>query len=351
MNSCSHIGWFYLSGRDETHIHYGNRVQYIIQEMTNADKQYPSTIFFIGSKSKDVALRQLFPHNNIRRGTHNGAVNLRLDSSTITSDFPLLFADGDPQTQIPHRLGTAACHENTTIPLSRSLTPQSSIRCLYARLVALFTDVVCIFAEDLGGLTETAKFLVNWVRFGDPSNLPRVIRPRVLIVTCEDDTATTHQVLGIDEVRFILDQEDQNLRSQVFTSINLIQLPGDHVSALAKHRRLKEVLLTEVDRSRIQRIEQRVLFSAVHMEAFFHQAFTNLAQSLDKPFDFISKSRTGNELDETYSDHVMIFANVCMENFVSMKSLSHFIASSILLDAYPPRMHGKTLYVVRSQHS
>ena len=259
---------------------------------------------------------------------------------SINSDFPLLFADGDPQIQIPHRLGTMTCHENTNVPFnSRASTSRTSIQCLYARLVALFTDVVVIFAEDLGGLTETARFLITWVRLGDPSSLSKCVRPRVMIVTCEEDTAETHQVLGIEDLRCMLDQEDQTLRGQVFSSMSIIHLPGNHVSDLAKCRILKEVLLKEVDLSRIQRIEQRLLFSAIHLEAFSHRALKHISHSLDTPYDFIGQSRTGNELDDIYADHMMIFASVCKENFLSFKSLSYYVASSILLDAYPPRMH------------
>jgi len=74
--------------------------------------------FFLGRKSKDVVLRQIFPNNNIRRERHDGIVNLRLDSSTISSELPLLFADADTQASVPQRLGTMTCHENTTVSLA-----------------------------------------------------------------------------------------------------------------------------------------------------------------------------------------------------------------------------------------
>ena len=69
--------------------------------MTNPAVQRPSLILLIGRKQKDAALREIFPHNNIRRGRHDGSVNLRLDSSTISADLPLLFADADPYSVIP----------------------------------------------------------------------------------------------------------------------------------------------------------------------------------------------------------------------------------------------------------
>jgi len=342
MNSCHHLGWFYLSGRGGFHLHHRSRASNVIREMTNPDTQHPSMIFFIGKRSKDAALRELFPNNNIRRGNKDGIVNLRLDSSTFSSDLPLLFADGDPSVPIPHRLGATACHQQTTFPLAWSLDQQQSVlQVLYARLVALFSDVICIFADDLGGLDKVADFLVRWVRLGSPSCLPAKVRPRVVIVLREEDAAVTHRVLQIDDLQINLQREHPELRAQVFSSISLMHLAGDHVSSLARHRRLKEVLLTEVEALRTGRIEHRLLFSATHFEAFFRYAVQHVATSIDVPFDFIASTRVYNRIEDDYRDHIAAFVSLSNERFGSYESLTSFIASSILMDAYPPRMHGK----------
>ena len=342
MNSCHHVGWFYLSGRESFHLHYGNRAANVIREMSNPDSQCPSLVFFIGGKCKSAALPELFPHNNLRRGTREGAVNLRLDSSSFASDFPLLIADGDPKIPIPHRLGPTMCHEQKTIPLGWASDRQQNIRLiLYARLVALFSDVVCIFADDFGGLTGVAEFLIQWVRMGAPSSLPLSIRPRVVIVARKEETAVTHNILEIEDLRMMLRQEGQETYAQVFSSISLMHLGGDHVSPLARHRRLKEVILLEVDVSRRERIERRVHFSATHFEAFFHGAVQHLAKSIDEPFNFIGCTRLCNPIEGEYRDHIATFVSLSNESFLPYESVVSFIASSILMDAYPPRMHGK----------
>jgi len=329
MNTCNHVGWFYLSGRESLHLHYGTRTSNVVHEMAAPDKQYPSMIFFIGRQCKDAALREMFPNNNIRRGNRDGIVNT-----------PLLFADGNPLAPIPIRLGDTTCHEQNTLPLAWSAPQdQSILHFMYARLVALFSNVICIFAEDLGGLDGVAKLLKRWIEKGDASTLPTRVRPRVIIVLREEEEAATHGVLQMEDLQHEL--RDQEARAKAFSSISLIYLAGEYISPLARHRRLKEVLLAEVEVSRLERIEQRLHFSAVHFDAFFKSAIHHLARSSDEPFDFIESSRLQNRVQDDYSDHIATFVALSNDVFISYESLTSFIASSILMDAYPPRMHGK----------
>ena len=37
-NACNHIGWFNLSGRDNYHIHHGQRTAHVVDEMTSPEK-------------------------------------------------------------------------------------------------------------------------------------------------------------------------------------------------------------------------------------------------------------------------------------------------------------------------
>lgn len=340
MNQCHHIGWFHLSGKASYSFHYGNRTRVILQEMTNAETQYPSLIFFIGSRFKETALRELFPNNNIRRAHRNGMVNLRLDSSTISSDLPLLFADADPRRFIPHELGPTPCHEHETTPLEWQLRQSDLARTLYARLVAPFADVVCIFADDFNGLGNVASFLVHWVRMGSASTLPIAVRPRVLIVAREA-TAATHDVLEMEDLRYRLDKESLFARDEVFSSVSIIHLAGDHVSPRAQHRRLREVLMMELEEARNVRIRQKCHFSALHFEAFFRRSIEHIAHSITEPFDFIASTRQANEVTNNYAEHFKSFVSLGTEYFVAYQSLVSFIASAIMMDAYPPRMHSK----------
>ena len=341
MNLCNHIGWFNLSGRDGLHIHHDHRATSIIQQMTDPATQHPSMIFFLGRKCKDTALREIFPHNNIRRGRYDGLVNLRLDSSTISADVPLIIADADPFACIPSRIGAVSCHRTNALPLNWRLPPpKNPIYTLYARLVALFTDVVCIFADDFGGLDSVTSFLKQWIEHGNPSDLPLSLRPRVIVVLREDSVAATYDVLAMENFRHEL-HGFQDSRFDAFSSISLIHLPGDNISSLARHRRLKEFLQSEAESLRFQRIENRVHFTALHFEAFARQAIDHIANSITEPFGFIEKSRMVNTIYDDYTTHLTAFLCIGKDFFLPFQDQISFIASTIAMDAYPPRMHSK----------
>ena len=74
----------------------------------------------------------------------------------------------------------------------------------------------------------------------------------------------------------------------------------------------------------IQRLEQRVLFSAISLEVSLRRAFKHLARSMEELFDFMINSRIGNELDESSNDYIATFATPCKENFCPSKVLLSF---------------------------
>lgn len=344
MSAGDDICWLDLTENQGSCLEYFNRTSRVIQEMTNPDSQFPSLIFFLGRKSRESALRDLFPRNNIRRGHRSGFINLRLDSSTMTADHPLLFADSDPWSTIPRRISNHISRERRTIPITWKLPVDlSAANLIYGRLMFLFSDVICIFADDIGGLESVAAYITAWVKIGSASSLPQIIRPRVVIVQTEENLAATQSVLELEELQFCLEVENKQRRTEVFSSITLLRLQGAHLSSLARHQRLKDVLLKETDISRHFRLEEKVLFSATHFEAFFRQAMTHTAQSLAEPFDFIKSSRINNEIGMDYQIHLSSFVRLGRVNHLSSDMLTFIMASSILMDAYPPRMHSMIL--------
>jgi len=340
MNSCDHISWLQISGREETSIHHADRVVKVFNQLAAAQSQYPAMICFLGRKHKMTAMRELFPHNNFKRSHRGGFVNLRLDSATIESDFPLLLLDSDPMLPIRQLIHSPACHHEDVLPTSwPSSWEHSTIDTLYGRLIFLFCDVICLFAEDFDGLPQVACLLQSWLRVRSASSLPGTVRPRVIIVAKEETDSVTHSFLDLEDLRLGLQQEDIVRRSEVFASITLMRLAETQISSLARFRRLKEVILKEADRARAVRLEERVLFSAKHIQCFLHRAVQHTALSVTEPFDFIAKSRLGNELRQDYETHVCVFLNLARRYFLSMATVNRFLASSIIMDAYPPRMH------------
>ena len=255
MSNYNHISWLNITGEEHLYLHYGERIARILAELTEPHIQYPSVILFLGNKVRDLALRQIFPRNNLRRTHKNGIINLRLDSSTISADYPIWFADSDPLTKIPGSNGTQACHENISKALTWSTSQNSNpLDMIYCRLIFPFTDVICIFADDLGGLRAVTLILSRWIHARAASTLPGKVRPRLVIVTTEKEHSATSTVLEMDDLRYHLQQEEGNSREAVFSSIIVLRLTSESISQLARYRRLKEVLLQEVDTYRLLRM-------------------------------------------------------------------------------------------------
>ncbi len=226
------------------------------------------------------------------------------------------------------------------MPLSWQCQSSSkALRAVFTRLIAIFSSVIYIFAEDFGGLDDVATFLTQWIEFGNPSSLPLTVRPRVIVIVKEEEAAATYNVLAIEDLR----QRLQLDRAEIFSSISIVHLAGNHISSLARHWWLKEVIFSEIEAARVSRIESRVLFSAVHFEAFFRRAVDHVAHTITEPFDFIQSSRIDNEIYDDYRDHLISFLRTGKDFFLSYERLTSFIASTILMDAYPPKMHSKSI--------
>jgi hypothetical protein len=64
------------------------------------------------------------------------------------------------------------------------------------------------------------------------------------------------------------------------------------------------------------------------------------AATISKKFNFIAATRIGNEIRSDYPYHLQNFLTQAINSGIPADTMVSFIASSILMDAYPPRMHG-----------
>lgn len=344
MPSDFNTSWLNITGKQsEFYLQYLQRTLQVVKYMTHPEKQYPSTIFFIGKASKNSALSILFPYNNIQRKCKRGTINLHLDSTTVNSHTPLLFCESNPDNPIPEIINTKISQEVSTLPILFDFPSYYTLlNFIYARLIFLFSDTLCIFADDLGGLEKVIQSLTAWIHIGSSSILPTVIRPRVIIVLNKNTVIATHSVLELEEFQNNLQNINQTSRTNTFASIKLLRLEGAHLSSQAKYRRLKDVLLAENDLARQARIKQQVLFSATHFQNFFWQALNHTAKSVTTKFDFLSYSRITNEISADYSTHLFTFLELGQSHFLTYDKLAYFLASSMFMDFFVPRMHSKS---------
>lgn len=351
MKYCGHSHWLGLhTGDSKITFTHSDRAQTLVQELPSCESQKPSLFVLIGNTGKSLALRELISgptraKSTAKRG--HGEIHLHINSSTVFGDRPVLFADGDiPLHQKPSKaLSTEKCHEVTSriLPRLRDTIPTPSLQKaadnVYFRLLSPFTDVFCFFAADLGGLQPIARRIATWLDLGQPSTLPPETHPQIVIVV-ESSAPELQESHILDRFLRLLNEETQREISTQFAGVRILSLLSDgDVSAQARHRKLKECLMNTSDQVRLARLESRTLFSALHFAAFLNHACSHLAESVTQPFDFIRTSRLDNQPAPDLREHLINL----LTKIKTPQELTEFaiplIASSFLLDSYPPDMH------------
>ena len=339
-SSCKHTGWLDFTSAEEPILWDTGRLSRILLELANPINQRPSLLLFVGRKAKDNALRELFPCNNFQRAKRDGIATLTADTLSLQSQFPVLFAESDPLagSNLQHAV-TAQCHENIPLPIHWRLhTPQSLSDFIHARLLCLFVDVLCIFADDFCDFEDVVNRLRAWAACERASTQFNMARPRVIIIRqgVDPGPSPTYDCLQSENLHYSLSPAEVG---GFFSSISVLHLANEQISSLARHRRLKELIQRQTDEMRHVKQTMGCLFSAVHLNCFFTAAVHHTAQTITKPFDFLATSRQNNPVSTAYSEHLNEFLRLSHQQGLSYRTQSMFIASAMLLNAYPPGMH------------
>ena len=333
--SSSHGGWS-LTDTD--------RMRRLVQGMNHPSTQYPSVVFFIGKKRKVQALKSLFPYNNITRRGAGGIAKLHLSASTVRTSHSVFVIDGD----LDGALAAQRLPKPNPAPRTQSLRLHidegpsfSHVRdMIYGRLLFPFTHVVCIFADDLGGLARVRDNLVQWSSLMPPPRHPCSERPRVVVVVT--DTAGKARQASIPDPQSLL-RSVEGFASEPM----VLDLRGRReLSPSARFHPLQTLLLHELDLARIARVERRFLFSAVHLDALFRKAATHIAKHPHTRFNFIPAARLGNPVNENLAEHLQSFVAVSKTAEVPASAITDYVASALLMDGYPPGMHGMSPTVI-----
>jgi hypothetical protein len=351
MKRCGHSRWLNLSAQgNEIALLESDRLQTLTNQIIDPDAQQPSLFVLIGNTSKSLALREVFGVNKtriFRSKRTTGEIHLHIDPASIFHSRPIFVAEGDltGHSLRAKAAATDKCHDTTRRALSRAaagLSIDELTDGIYSHLLFPFGDVFCFFSADLGGFRQIARHIAAWLENSQSSTLPNSTNPRVIIVTDKVPPGADSEKEARKAFLWLLREETTKDLSGKFSSIEIVALfPVGKMSVEARHRRLKERLLNASDKVRKCREDPRNLFSATHFAAFFRYACVHFSKSSQEPFDFIMTSREQNPVAPDLAEHLSNF----LKHVNSPKELIEFaapmIASSFLLDNYPPGSHSK----------
>lgn len=346
MALCAHQCWLRVhQGETGVGLQYTNRLHHISTSLPDPVKQRPSILFFFGKQFKGRALRALFPGNTISNCRKYGIANICADSTTRNDEHPILIADSSPDYKQIQLRGKDTCHETINHPVAwldegDQEKKQHLANHVLSRLISLFIDVLCIFAQDCGGLDGVVDKLAAWTAIGSASSLPRAVRPRLLVVT-----SIPGDVFASEALRFRLRVLSDHKFSELFSSLKVVNVLGigrtpshEHFSGLA------EVLQHETHLIRAEKVNSHTLFSMIHVAAFFDAALRQFVNAL-QTFDFIHCSREERPVSHNFQQHLSTFMSLCSEHNLPANIIWDFVASVIVFDSFPPDMHSKCQYL------
>jgi hypothetical protein len=318
-------------------ISYNGRLAQLAGQLDCKDSQTPTIVLFLGKRAKDDALGQLFPDDHChRRRRHGSSVNLRLDRSSTRSAHPIMFADCDPSLRARVEWDehpNAATRQYFPLAWQSRMATSQLLDDILPRLLFAFTDVICLFADDCGGLLGALSLLLSWARSYTPSRDHIAWRPHVVVAT---------RIASAENEKVILTAwDDDTWLQKAFASVSLAIVPSQgEILPAGADSGLKAHLLRMYAVARADRASTSILFSATHVSALFERALGHYSQDRSEPFNFIRASRFGNEVtDET--THMETLLNLCKVHEIPSTAACSLVASATLVDAYPPGMHSK----------
>ncbi|KAH9905226.1 FabD/lysophospholipase-like protein [Xylariomycetidae sp. FL2044] len=346
MKPCSHTLWFGLSCHgNSADVVVSDRVRHILNQIPDRDVESPQLLVLIGNTAKAVALRELFGVKTRNHGANRGLgeVHLHLDPRSAFHGKPLLIADSDLSGSTRARFPPGDCHEFKPRVMQRSShasDPGWIANGIYAQLLSPFSDVFCVFSDDIGGFRPVARHLAAWLEHGRVQTVPASTCPRVVIVTEKIPLgAESEEQARTDFLELLRDETTKDLSALAVTVEVIALFPGSSMSGDARHRRLKERLMNGSDRAQENRANAQLLFSFTHLAALLESAIEHFTSASREPFNLVRASRVYNPVALDLEQHISTLLTYVKTPAELTEFAAPTIASSLFLDSYPPGAH------------
>lgn len=340
MQNSIDIGWLDVGIREDSRLAVldHNRLHHVISELSDPEGQYPSLCVFLGGKAKDYALQQLYPSNNIRRHMSDAQIKLRYNVASFETRQPILIVDGNiPRAdESPTKRRLEAGIE---FPVSWDChSAAQMILVLWARLVFIFADVVCIFINDLSSLERTVDFLVNCLQFGTASPFPRKLLPRALFIFgASKESATPENELLYQSLR---DRGCSDL-SGLFSSTSSMDLRGDSLSDTAKYQQMKSFIAGQVNAISSIRQEYQARPNGIHLTALLRSALQHILSDPISPFNFVRATREDRPVRLRAQSNLTHYLEAGHRANLHLYELAPSISSALFMDHFVPKILGE----------
>ena len=314
------------------------RFEEIVQGMSHPNSQYTSLVYFAGNGNRIKALQALFPHNNVTRKGPAGLIRAHLSTATAHTEHPVIFAESNPFSQAG--VGDSCLlrwsgdrHRRYPLGLGGS-QPLADLQQEVIRYKILpWTQVLCFFVETVSEIRNVQKLLdapIGTLSIG-ASHIQGIMH--VVIVLSGNTQPEVHDDDGFE-------LPNAWLRQHRITVLDIRD--RSELSPSVAFDPLRSLVLEQIQEVRSLQKEKCLSFSAVHLNALWGRGLqVRMGSSNPANLDCLLVAREGYKrktaMISCFIELKTQFANsACPED-----ELYNFIASALLLDAYPPEMHRK----------
>ncbi|KAK8054768.1 hypothetical protein PG994_009835 [Apiospora phragmitis] len=213
---------------------------------------------------------------------------------------------------------------------------ENSVTRLYNQLLLPFSDLVCLFVDDLGGMAKVTENLRSWLH-PDQQFALTGIQPWLLIVVSKD--------LEVDEQltlrELVRTQSGIKPRFRGYQVFNIAESVREtRATKKCESRpwnRLQAKIWSLSSTSRRRR--EGLLFSVPHFSSFIRSAVDRFVDPVKRPLEVVEASRLKTPVAADLETHLITFLK-SMRSTETVTTLGiPIITSSFILDHYPPGMH------------
>ncbi|GAB7336287.1 hypothetical protein MBLNU13_g09038t1, partial [Cladosporium sp. NU13] len=332
MKSCNHEALMELSSPDTPCLVNPYRMDRLVDSLPDPSQQKPLLVACAGNKQKKLALEQLFPANDPRQRDRRPAL-CKIYTDALTSHLanPIFFMDIDPDRDPPMQDTHLHCHRSQTFSFHKDRSSAHLGAVLTKQLLLPFIDVLCVFAEDVGGCDGVLQHLQSWALANIEGTETQVPTRLVVVLSPSDDAEWSKREstkFAESFYAFGLGQLFPNMRVETTSSLPLHS---------ARYIPLRGIVLGSVLGAALSaRTERMHLFSGLHLASLFSQRLAQTAKHPRRSFCLLLASRQGIPTLSHFVECVIAFLQAAHHHDLAYGAVASLIGTSLLMQAYPP---------------
>lgn len=331
----------------------------LVKQLENAADQYPQVVLCVGDIDMQEVGSFLFPDrdnsdervprsrlSSSRRTTPQSCAALvppessrctiseiRVDDSQRNSLSPMFLARYTPNIDVP-RVNQCTCYDTTQHEVRWANRNHNINNTVLSRLLFPFSNLIYLFADDLGGVMSVADQIEEWSTGTRVTDLPWQALPRVCVVSFGPRSRTWQLQAECFDARLKAIKYHNH-----FSNVQLLRFHA--VRSSKQSADFRRTTMHELEVISEAKKAAKMQFNAVHIVDFFSQATAHLARTAIKPFNFIQASRHYRPVPTTYQEQIVTLLAMRERRGISTDTCNKLVASCFLLDAYPPSSHSE----------